>query len=198
MSEDPSVIYDFDPRNLPPELLQALGLVTAAAAQTESIVQRFIGGLLAIDEIETISLTAQMSANLREQVVRSVLELNAANSWVVDTVDDLMDAIAVATDRRNQLVHTSMARNPETGEVFSVRFKARRSLNLDMDLIDVSQIEKDAAEIYEAGMKLMQFMMMFGILPADRTRPIREELDRRPKARKLRQAEYESARSKKP
>jgi hypothetical protein len=106
MAEGPSIIYDFDPRNLPPELLRALGLVTAAAAQTESIVQEFIGGLLGIDHIETIALTAQMSANLREQIARSLLELNAANSWVVDTVDDLMDAIAAATEKRNHLVHT--------------------------------------------------------------------------------------------
>ena len=48
----PSIIYDFDPRNVPNEILRAIGLVTAAAAQTERILQTFIGALLKIDNIQ--------------------------------------------------------------------------------------------------------------------------------------------------
>lgn len=32
MGHEPEVIYDFDPRNLPPELLRAIGLMAAASA----------------------------------------------------------------------------------------------------------------------------------------------------------------------
>jgi hypothetical protein len=64
---------------------------------------------------------------------------------------------------------------------------------VDKTLVDIAKIEKDAAEIYEAGMNLMRFMMTFNIMPKDRAQPLREELDRRPKARKLRQAKYEAA-----
>jgi len=33
--------YDFDPRNLPQDLLAAIGLMTTSAAQTESIVDGY-------------------------------------------------------------------------------------------------------------------------------------------------------------
>lgn len=183
MSAEPSVVYDFDPRNLPPALLRAVGLVTAAAAQTEHVMQEFIGGLLGIDSIEAISLTTHMAGPLKDQVARSLIELNAANSCAVDAVDDLLDAIKSATDKRNILVHNALARHPDTGEVFSIRYQSRGSLQLSMQRVDVEQIEKDAALIYEVGMNLMQFMITFEITPKDRTRTIHATLNRGKKAR---------------
>ena len=64
MSARPSVIYDFNPNNLPGDLLRAVGLMVTAASQTEYIVQEFIGAVLGIDEAEVPALTAQMSALL--------------------------------------------------------------------------------------------------------------------------------------
>jgi hypothetical protein len=186
MNAEPSVIYDFDPNNLPAEFLQAIGLVTAASAQTESIVQKFIGGLLGIDEIETIALTTHMSAPQKDQVARALIELNGTSAAIVDHVDDLLDAIADAAERRNVLVHNSFARHPETGEVFSIRFKARGSLQVSLQPIDIEQIKKDAAFIYKVGIDLMRFIAAFDVRPADRTRTIHAPLDRRKKARAAR------------
>jgi hypothetical protein len=183
---EPSVIYDFDPHNLPPELLRAIGLVTAAAAQTESIVQQFIGALLGIDEVEVIALTAHMSAPLKDHVARALIELNAVSADVVDLVDELLDDIEEAAEKRNVVVHNALARHPDTGEVFSVREKARGSLQVSLQPVSVKEVEKDAAAIYEVGMNLMRFMLAYGLKPADRTRPIRAPLDRRKKARQAR------------
>jgi hypothetical protein len=41
--------YDFDPRNLPPDVLAAIGLMTTSAAHTESCVDEAIAGCLGID-----------------------------------------------------------------------------------------------------------------------------------------------------
>jgi hypothetical protein len=186
MTAEPSLVYDFDPRNLPPELLRAVGLITAASAQTEHIMQEFIGGLLGIDAMEAIALTNHMAGPLKDQVARALIELNGTSAWSVDTVDDLLDAIKAATDKRNILVHNALARHPETGEVFSIRYQARGSLSVSMQRVNIEQIEKDAALIYEAGINLMRFMLAFGITPRARTRVIHSPLNRGKKERKMR------------
>jgi hypothetical protein len=193
MRTKPSVIYDFDPNNLPPEMLRAIGLVVAASAQTESIVQQFIGAVLGIDEVETIAVTAHMSHPLKDDIARALIELNASRAEVVDMTDDLLDAINNAFEKRNVLVHNSFARHPETGEVFSHREKARGSTQIELKPIRVDEIEQDAALIYKVGMDLMSFMIVLGIKPADRTRPIHIPLNRKKKARELRRSQRRDA-----
>lgn len=177
------MIYDFDPRNLPPEYLRAVGLVAMASAQTESIMQDFIGALVGADNIETMALTTHMAGPLKDHVARAMIELNASAAAVVDDVDDLFDAIEGALGKRNTIVHNPLIRNPETGEILSHRFKARGSLQLELRPITVAEIEEDAALIYEAGVSLMQYMILRGIAPAIRQRPLRVPLDRSKKAR---------------
>jgi hypothetical protein len=183
MTKNPEIIYDFDPHNLPPELLRAIGLVVAASAQTESIVQQFIGCLLGIDQAETIALTAHIPHPLKDHIARALIELNAANAAVVDDVDDLLDAIKAAFEKRNVVVHNSLARNPETGEVLSLRESAHGSLQVSLTPIRFEEVEKDAALIYKVGIDLMGFMMDRGLEPAPRTRPIRAPLNRKQKMR---------------
>lgn len=183
MTKEPEIIYDFDPHNLPPELLRAIGLVVAASAQTESIMQQFIGCLLGIDQVENIALTAHMSHPLKDQIARALIELNAANASVVDDVDDLLDAVNAAFEKRNVVVHNSLARNPKTGEVLSLRESARGSTQVSLKPVRFEEVEKDAALIYKVGIDLMGFMMDHGLQPAPRTRPIRVPLNRKQKAR---------------
>lgn len=185
MSE-PSVEFDFDPRNLPPEMLRAMGLVVAASSQTESVVQTFIGALLGIDNIETLAVATHMAAPLKDHVARALAELNAPTVAHVDRIDDLLDAVSDALDRRNLVVHNSIARHPDTGEMFSYRPKARGSLQVKLVPITAQECEQDATLIYEVGMDLMRFMIAQGIGPRERIRPMREPLDRRKAARKKR------------
>ena len=186
MTDAPGIIYDFDPRSLPPDVLQAIGRMALCSAQTESVVQSFIGAVLQIDNIETIALTAHMSAPLKDHVARALIELNAVSADVVDTVDELLDAISAAAEKRNVVVHNSIVRHPETGELFSYRESARGSLQVSLQPVRVEEIEKDATLIYEAGMDLARFMILHGLVAPDRTRPIRVPLNRRKKARQER------------
>jgi hypothetical protein len=178
-----AVLYDFDPHNLPPEMLRAIGLAVAAAAQTESVVQEFIGALLRIDNIQTRALTAQMSAVLKDHIARSLAELEAPDLVELDEIDELLDRVGRANELRNVIVHNAFMRDPSTGQVFSHRERARGSLQIKLAHLTVEDLERDAGEIYEAGMELMRFMISRGIGPSERNSPLRQAPDRRPKAR---------------
>ncbi|WP_333591408.1 hypothetical protein [Brevundimonas sp.] len=195
MNTAPDVIYDFDPGNLPPELLQAIGRMAMCAAQTESVMQSFIGAVLEIDNLETVALTAHMAAPLKDHVARALIELNGANVETIDLVDDLLDAISTAAEKRNVVIHNSILRHPQTGELFSYRQTARGSLQVSLQPVSVEEIEKDATLIYEAGMDLVRFMILNNITPNNRTRPVRRPVNRRKKAREERIQRRRSARA---
>ena len=182
------VVYDFDPRNLSPEYLQAIGLVVAASAQTESVMQNFIGVLLGIDDMDTLAVTTYMGAPLKDQVARTLTELKAPHVEAVDEIDDLLDAIKDAWEKRNVIVHNALVIHPETREILSHRLKARGSLQLELKPIAVEEIQAAATQIYEVGMDLMRFMMASGLGPNFRTQPLREPLNRGKKARAERRA----------
>lgn len=67
--------YDFDPRNLPKELLAAIGLATASASQTESLVEMAIDGCASLAVEFTAPTTTHMAAPLRDSVLRSAAEI---------------------------------------------------------------------------------------------------------------------------
>ncbi len=190
MTDSPqaTVIYDFNPNNLPPEYLRAVGLVAMASAQTEHVIEEFIGALIGSDNVETLALATHMSGPLKDHVARALIELNATTASVVDAVDDLLDEIEAALKKRNIIVRSPLIRHPDTGAVLSYRLKARGSLQLGLVPISVAEIEQDAALIYEAGMALLQFMIFRGLMPPTRQHAIREPLDRSKKARAARKS----------
>lgn len=188
----PMLIYDYNPYSLPADYLQAIGLVVAASAQTESILQDFIGVLLGIDNIETLALTTHMAAPLKDHVIRALIELNASKASIVDEVDDLLDRVGDAMAKRNTIVHNSFAIHPDTGAIESHRLKARGSLQLDLVPVTVEELQEHAALIYEAGLDLIAFMTKCGLAPNNRTRPIHEPLNRGKKARAERRQQFGS------
>jgi hypothetical protein len=127
---EPTVIYDFDPNNIPPDYLQAVGLVAMCSADAESSMQDFISCLINIDSVEGLALTTHMPQPLKDHVARALIELNAVSIEILDQVDDLLDAVEEAMARRNVIVHNQLIRHPDTGQVLSHRLKARGSLQL--------------------------------------------------------------------
>jgi hypothetical protein len=180
--KEPDFIFDFDPRNAPADVLQAIGLVAMAAAQTESVMQHLIGSLLGIDNIQTLALTAHMAAPLKDHVSR---ELDAPNLTELDKLDTLLDNVETAFAKRNAVVHNSLAMHPN-GTVLSLRETARGSLQVKLTPLSVSELREDAAFIYEAGMALQRFMIARGLSPVERTRPVRAPPNRKQKARESR------------
>ena len=179
--------YDFDPYNIPDEYLNAVGLVVATAAQAEHVLQQFIGALLGIDNIQTLALATHMNFPLKDHIIRTLAELDAPNIKELDKIDNLLDAMSEALDKRNIIVHNSLAINPDTKEILSLRTKARGSLQLQLKPISVDEIEKDAAAIYKASMDIVSFMMSRGLSPHHRTKLLREPVNRGKKSRKERE-----------
>lgn len=145
--------------------------------------QHFIGALLGIDNIDTLALTAHMSAPLKDHVARALIELKTNVADNVDDADDLLDEVDRALALRNTVVHNSFAIHPDTGEIFSYRLKARGSLQLDLEPIPVEEIQQVAALVYEAGMNVTRFMMRHSLEARVRTKPLMVPLNRKPKAR---------------
>jgi hypothetical protein len=83
---------DFDPRNLPQDLLAAIGRMTTSAAHTESCVDEAIAGCLGIDYEYGQAVTTHMTMPLRFDVLRSAAELRIDDLDALDSaVDDLVD-----------------------------------------------------------------------------------------------------------
>lgn len=184
--DEPIVIWDFDPRNLPPKFLRAIGLLAGASAQTEHIMGKFIGGLLGIDVIQSLAVTSNMAIPLKERVIRAVAELQAPNLMDLDRIDDLMDATISAFDKRNVILHNPFMIHPDTKEIFSHRLRVKGSMQLELRPITVEEIEQDAVALYEVGMDILRFIDSRELYPPLPTKPLRRAPDRSKKARQTR------------
>lgn len=163
--EEPFPIFDFYPRNLPKDILEAIGLVAACSAQTESIVQMGIGGCLGLDAEYSVAVTTHMSAPMRDQTLRAAAEIRIESLDDLDKLDVLLDAVNTACANRNDYLHHTWCRDPKTGNCFTTRISARGSVNIELKPISVTKIAKDAIAIYDAGMSLMQFLGPRDLLP---------------------------------
>ena len=184
--KSPKIIYDFNPNNLPPEYLQAIGLITAVSAQTESILQEFIGALLKIDNIQNTALTTHMTIPLMINIIKTLAEIEARSVKEIDKIDELIETAGDAIGKRNTIVHNALIRNTETGEVLVRRLSARGSIKQELRTITVMEIEQDAAAIYNAGEAIIDFMTTKGLEPIMRTKPFNTAVKRGIKERSKR------------
>jgi hypothetical protein len=162
---EPYKEYDFDPRNLPQDVLAAIGLVTACSAQTEHVVEMGIGGCAELDVEYSAAITTHMNAPLRDHVLRAVAQIRIENIDDLDELDRLLDKVNVAFSKRNDYVHHSWCRDPDTGKIFTNITVARGEVDAELIPMSVNQIKADAVLIYQAGMDLMSFLIARGLLP---------------------------------
>lgn len=162
-SLDEGEMLDFDPRNLPMTYQRAIGLVAASSAQTESMVQMAICACLGVDAEYGWAVTTHMNAPMRDNVLRSVAELRIDDLDALDELDEILDAISDANNRRNDHVHGDWCRKESTGQVFIAKIKARGSVQADLIPVSVDQIKADAQLIYDLGIRLFKFLMRHGL-----------------------------------
>jgi hypothetical protein len=180
------VVFEFDPHKLPNDYLKAIGLVIVAANETESVLREFIGALLGIDNIESVALCTQMPFSLKNQIARALNELKASSASELDSLDDILDRIDQAMDRRNAIAHSSFPIHPDTGQVFRFKEKARGALSADLIEVSAEEIAEIAKEIHEAGLALISFMIERNLGPRHRQEPLREPISRKKAARQKR------------
>jgi hypothetical protein len=163
----PSVIYEFDPRKLPDEMLAAIGLISTCSSQTEGVVEAGISACLDIDFEFGAAITTHMNAPQRDNVLRAVAEIKIDNLDDLDELDRLLDRINAAFAKRNAYVHRSWCQHPTNGKVYTVKTSARGRVETDLVAMDLKEIRRDAQFIYQAGMDLQTFLIERDLFPRE-------------------------------
>ena len=158
------VEYDYDPHNLPREILAAIGLVATCASQTEGIIEMAIGGCLGVTVEYAAAVTSHMNAPMRDQTLRAAAEIKLDDLDALDELDRIMDSVNASFARRNLYLHNMIGADP-SGKIFATSITARGSVDVDIVPLTADSIRKDATAIYVAGMELMSFMRKHKILP---------------------------------
>lgn len=184
MDETPrgNEVLDFDPFNLPPLHLRAIGLMSAAASSTDSVIEMAIAGVLGLDGEQGYAVTAHMPNPLRISVLKSAAEIRFDRADILNALDSILDTIKAAVEERNDYVHGSWCVRPSDGAVLLVQQSARTHVEVSSRPVAVKEIESKAVALYDAGMDLMRFIIATDILPPlprDRQRGVNT-----PKARK--------------
>ncbi|QKC89678.1 hypothetical protein EB230_15620 [Mesorhizobium sp. NZP2234] len=156
---------DFDPRNLPKEYLEAIGMACTCYAQTEDHIQMAIAGLLGVDMEIGWAVTTHMTLPLRESVLKSLTDIKFDDLSDVEEFDRLLAKVSEAANKRNQIVHHMWCIDEDTKEVFQVRAQARARVNVDVMPVSLEAIRADAGFIYNAGIELFRFIMTKNLLP---------------------------------
>ena len=158
-------VYDWNPLNLPPNALAAIGRVTACYAQTERILQQAIAGCAGVDFEYGLAITTHMPMPLRLSVLRSVAEIRIDDLDALDELDDLLERFETATQKRNSVAHNDWCRDPETNALFTMKTTSRARLEGDLLPMSVDHIESDALFIYQIGLDIYVFLQKHGLIP---------------------------------
>lgn len=161
---DDHVEYDYNPGNLPQDILVAIGLVATCASQTEGIVEMAIGGCLGITVEYTAAVTSHMNAPMRDQTLRAAAEIKLDDLDALDELDRIMDSVNASFVKRNLYLHNMIGTDPK-GNIFATSVTARGSVDVDIVPLTAIGIREDAMAIYMAGMELMNFIRKYKILP---------------------------------
>ncbi|MCR9214900.1 MAG: hypothetical protein NXI13_14375 [Proteobacteria bacterium] len=166
MMEDyePGIAYEFDPNRLPNEYLTAIGRVAACAAQTDDIISIAISSCLKVDLEYGGAITTHMNGPLKDSVLRAVAEISIDDLDALDELDNILDQISEAQSKRNRIVHQLWGIHPD-GSIISLNHKARGSYKLETKKISETEITEDAEFIYDAGLKLMAFLIEQNLYP---------------------------------
>lgn len=164
MSPDPD--FDFNPQHLPKAYLEAIGLATAAASFTEYAMETALTGFLRLDVHTGGALTANMNAPTRDNALRAIGKLRLSEADQA-RLEDLLDAIKSAHNRRNAIVHHTWAIHKQTGQVFRVDINAHNDQSHHRHRVDLAALQEDAAQIHRVGRELLEFVRQKGLLPRD-------------------------------
>jgi hypothetical protein len=157
--------YDYNPRNLPKEILESIGLAIASAAQTESVISMAIGGCLGLEIEYFLAVTTHMSLPLKFSVLRAAAEIRIDNLDDLDELDRLLDEVDKAIAKRHEIAHCEWCCDPDTKQLFRVKKVARTSVNAEMLPVTPESVKAEAEIIFQAGLNLMTFIMARDMLP---------------------------------
>src|SRR5690606_29810176 len=144
-------VFDYDPRNLPPELLKAVGLAITSWVQTENVIKQVIAGMLRLTFIQGLAVTTEMSNHHLLNALSTLADLEF-DEHEQDLLAPLVKRLRKGCTARNELSHDQWYRHPKTNELFLRRDSAKGSIKISSVPRTVAEIEMAAAEIYQVGM----------------------------------------------
>jgi len=162
MSDFP--VHDFDPRNIPPDMLRAIGSIITCTSFAEAILDQILAGFINTDVEIGSAVTAHMSMPLKFGILRSTAEIVINNLQDLDELDGIIDELENALKQRNIYAHDQIGIARD--QVFAVSTKARAGLEVGLKPLAVDKIEAEAIRIYNAGMALFTFAGMRNLFPA--------------------------------
>jgi hypothetical protein len=157
--------FDLSPSKLPQDLLAAIGAVVSASSQTENVLNHAIAGCIGIDAEYMIAVTQHMPLPLKFSVLYSTAEIRIDDLDALDELDRLAADVKAALDQRNGIVHDSWAVSKKDGVLFRISQSARIRVELDAIPIAIEEVVKVGATVEAAGLALMKFLMLQGLLP---------------------------------
>lgn len=181
-------LLDFEPGNLPQDHLTAIGLMSASASHTDSIIEMAIAGMLGLDGEQGWAVTAHTSAPLRESILKSSAEIALQDEGALNELDTILKAISTAAAARNDMVHGSWCYRKSDDTVLLVQQEARTHVNVTSRPVAVNEIKLKAMALYEAGITLMRFLIAVDkmpLLPKPRPRGVNTPNARKARAKKL-------------
>jgi hypothetical protein len=164
--------FDFDPNKLPKDILESLGFLVAAAAQTENVLEMVLAAILKLEAPYSLAVTTHMNAPLLDHAIRSASQIRIDDLDVLDKIDDLLDAIGDAFAKRNDYVHGQIGSDPDTAKLVLTKIKARGQLEAESIPITSKQIRDDANLVLQSGLALLAFVANLGFLPLFPDQPI--------------------------
>lgn len=169
--------YDFDPRNLPSELLRAIGLNVVAATHSEQLLNDSIAGLLGTDVEKGIALNAHTSLPQRASIAISLAEIRFGEVDVVVEFEDIVTRLRDAISARHSAAHDTFVLQLPEKKVVRLSYQARTEVSVTKSEVSIAHLEAQALDIYEAGIALEVFMQRHRVLPAEISSPRRIVID---------------------
>lgn len=151
-------IFEFDPRKLPADILQAVGLVIAASEQADETINLCIESLLGISASLRHAVTAQLGQPNRIAILRSVAKEKVAPP-LLQNLEAAIRLVEKSTELRNKVAHRAMFIDRETGGVFAWKVTARRGVKSEVEPVSSAAIRTTADTILAAGDALMEVLI---------------------------------------
>ncbi|SDG35286.1 hypothetical protein [Pelagibacterium luteolum] len=157
--------FDFDPRHIPDEYAIALGRVSLAWSQTESVLEDAIAGVAGIGAFRGWAITTHMNLNNRIDTLLALIRLGSLDSKLQSEIESAIKDIRKAADDRNRFVHSYWATDERDGKVYLTSKTARGALKPKAQSVSTTEVTDAAMNIYLSGLRLLQLLNANGLLP---------------------------------
>ena len=111
-----------------------------------------------------MAVTTHMPVPLKFSILRSAAEIRLSDLDALDELDNLLDTLKSALEKRNDAAYSSYCRHP-SGSVHRVEETARVRLEAQYVPTTIKSVQEDARAIHQAALALMTFLMRHGLLP---------------------------------